>query len=320
MVMAITAAADPQFNVGTVRSRGWMRQIRIPTHLLGEYPFVAVSAFLGLLASLVAVRAALPDAAVRDMPWLLVVAIIPILPWLVPLAAKHLSGLRAGPLQLDFRAEVKPATKDIEELAMKLSGAPVADLPTRSRDIVTRAKEIEAERTEVLLINLSGGRWQLAPLYFFAFLLESRTIVRRLVLEESRGEGERTFVGMCSPHALRRSIEREYPLYKNVRKSTPIVELGEGGESFFRALTAAAAGRPEEDYSPPVDAGRLAQVLGPALERDTIDKRELEGAHGLRRVLNSERRYLAIVENGCSYCVLDQYRVSLDIARRATDR
>ena len=304
------------------RGESVVRRVRgMLARLPGDYPLAAIAAFVFFLAALVAVRSQLPAEALRDMHWLLAVAVVPILPWLLPLAAQHVSQLRAGPLELAFRDldpdQITPSKMAIEDVAVALKDATVADMPTRSGEIVARVKEIEAERTEVVLVNLGGARLSLASLYFFAFLLESRTIVRRLVLEDSHGGGRR-FVGMCSPRALRRSIEREHPLYKDVRKTTAIIDLDRSGELFFSALSREAASRGYDHRSPPPDATRIAHVLGQALEGHPIDGREMEGLPGLRRVLDSERRYIAVVDGDSSYRVLDQYRVALAIARRAT--
>jgi hypothetical protein len=305
---------------GVVRSGRRTRGLSI--QLPHGYPVAAVAAFLLFLAGLIAVRAELPDGAMRDMHWLIAVAVVPMLPFLFPLATRHLSELRAGPLELAFRdldpEQIVPGIKEIEDVAVALSGASIADMPSRSADLIERVKEIEAERTEVVRINLGGPRLKLASLYFFAFLLESRTIVRRLVLEDGQGS-DRAFIGMCSPRALRRSIERDHPLYRGMRKKTPIIDLDNAGDSFFKAFASETA-QPggEAQHSPPADPARVVQILGPALERSWIDRRELDGLPGLRRILDSERRYIAIVDRAGSYQVLDQYRVSLAIARRAT--
>jgi len=59
-------------------------------------------------------------------------------------------------------------------------------------------------------------------------------------------------------------------------------------------------------------------MLGASLERAAIDERELDDPRGLRRILSSDSRYAAVVDRGRLLYVVDQYRVSLEIARRAT--
>jgi hypothetical protein len=59
-------------------------------------------------------------------------------------------------------------------------------------------------------------------------------------------------------------------------------------------------------------------VLGAGLERSSIEQRDLDEPRGLRRILSSESRYVAVVDRRRLLYVVDQYRVSLEIARRAT--
>jgi hypothetical protein len=281
------------------------------------YPLLGIAAFLALLAGLVALRQELSRDAMRDMPWLLVIATIPLLPVLLPLASRYLTGLRAGPVELSFRqlqpAGVTPESTAIEDVALRFAGASIAEMSTRSRDIVARVREIEAGKTEVVPVNIGGERWRLAGLYFFAFLLESRTNVRRLILEQ-----DGVFVGKCVPRALRRAIEREHRLYHDVRKRTPMIDLDQAGERFFRSLAEAGECGEEAEFSPPATPADLAHMLGASLERSSIEQRELDDVRGLRRLLSSEARYVAVVDRGRLLSVVDQYRVSLEIARRAT--
>jgi hypothetical protein len=282
-----------------------------------DYPLVGIAAFLVFLAALVALRQMLSRDAMRDIPWLLVIAAIPLLPVLLPLLSKYLSGLRAGPVELTFRqlqtAGVTPDSTSIEDVALRFAGASIAEMSTRSRDIVARVREIEADKTEVVPINIGGERWRLAALYFFAFLLESRTSVRRLILEQ-----DGAFVGKCVPRALRRAIEREHPLYHDVREKTPMIDLDQAGERFFRSLAETGKCGDEAEFSPTATPADLAHMLGASLERSSIDQRELDDVRGLRRLLSSDSRYVAVVDRGRLACVVDQHRISLEIARRAT--
>lgn len=291
--------------------------IRLPE----GYPLGAVAAFLLLVAVLIALRSELPEESLSELHWVLAVAAIPLLPWLLPLAGKHVKHLRAGGLELELRDfepdQVGPGVREIGDVAEALTKVSIPDTPSRSGEILERIKRIEAERTEIVAIDLAGAPWRLSTIYFFAFLLESRTIVRRLVFEE-RAPGKRTFLGMCSPRALRRSIERERPLYRDVRKGTPLVDLDSSGRAFFRKLVDEICDADDAaGHSPVLDSARLVQLLGPAFEPESLERRTLVGLPGLRRVLDSERRYVAVVERGVSYQVLDRLRVAEAVARHA---
>jgi hypothetical protein len=61
----------------------------------------------------------------------------------------------------------------------------------------------------------------------------------------------------------------------------------------------------------------LKQLVGSAFEPEWLERGEIEGLPGLRRVLGSERQYVAVVERDVSYQVLDRMRVALAVARRA---
>jgi hypothetical protein len=292
--------------------------IRLPD----GYPLGPVSAFLLLVACLVILRSELPEGSLSELHWVLAVAAIPLLPWLLPLVRKNVSNFRAGPVEFALRdlnpEHIGPGVREIGDVADALTEVAIPDTPSRSREILDRVKQIEAERSELVAVDLAGAPWRLSTIYFFAFLLESRTIVRRLVFEE-RTPGRRTFLGMCSPRALRRSIERERPLYRDVRKKTPLVDLDGSGREFFSKLVDEICDADDAvKHSPVLDSERLVQLLGPAFEPERLDRNELDGLPGLRRVLDSERRYVAVVENGSSYQVLDRLRVALAVARRAT--
>jgi hypothetical protein len=123
---------------------------------------------------------------------------------------------------------------------------------------------------------------------------------------------------MCTPRKLRQAIERERPLYRDVRKSNALVDLGGSGHDFFSTLVGEICDTDDgEEHSPVLDPARLVQLLGRDLERERLDVSELDGLPGLRRVVNSDRRYVAVVDNGSSYQVLDRLRVAEMLARRA---
>jgi hypothetical protein len=298
--------------------RGWLAAMRLPD----GYPLAPVSAFLLLVACLVVLRSELPERSLSELHWVLAVAAIPLLPWLLPLVRDNLQNVRAGPVEFTLRDlnpdQIGPGVREVGDVAEALTEVSIPDTPSHSGEILERVKQIEAERTELVAVDLAGAPWRLSTIYFFTFLLESRTIVRRLVFEE-RTPGRRSFLGMCSPRALRRSIERERPLYRDVRKKTPLVDLdGSGHEFFSRLVDEICDADDTAKHSPVLDSTRLVQLLGPAFEPERLDRSELDGLPGLRRVLDSERRYVAVAENGSSYHVLDRLRVAEAVARRVT--
>jgi hypothetical protein len=71
-------------------------------------------------------------------------------------------------------------------------------------------------------------------------------------------------------------------------------------------------------HTPVLDSTNLVQLLGLAFEPERLDRNGLGGLPGLRRVLDSQRRYVAVVDDGSSYQVLDRLRVAEAVARRAT--
>jgi hypothetical protein len=298
--------------------KSWLTAVRLPD----GYPLGPVSAFLLLAACLVVLRSELPEGAMSELHWVLAVAAIPLLPWLLPLVRNNVTNFRAGPLEVALRdlnpEQIGPGVCEIDDVAGALTEVAIPDTPSRSGEILERIKLIEAKRTELVAVDLAGAPWHLSTIYFFAFLLESRTTVRRLVFEE-RTPGKHAFLGMCSPRALRRSIERERPLYREVRKKTPLVDLDGSGHEFFSKLVDEIAADDAAKHSPVLDSARLVKLLGPAFEPERLDRRDLEGLPGVRRVLDSQRRYVAVVENGSSYQVLDRLRVAEAVARRVTD-
>jgi hypothetical protein len=119
-------------------------------------------AFLALFWALTLVRAALPEHALADSRWLVVVAALAVVPALLDHLRPTLSRVNiAGLLEMTFEHPEKLAayTESISpDDAVALRAATLPRGPTEYDSVMSEAERLTAARPEVLLLDLGGGR------------------------------------------------------------------------------------------------------------------------------------------------------------------
>jgi hypothetical protein len=122
------------------------------------YPTRAVVVFLSLMTIILITRYYVPDRAFRDMPWLLVLALIPVLPWLITWAQGMFSILKVGPVEMTFLQigiSVENVAQDLLAISRDQSGnvPPIRkiaeNMTSYAEVVVEKTREITASRIPV---------------------------------------------------------------------------------------------------------------------------------------------------------------------------
>jgi hypothetical protein len=298
---------------------------------LAGYPVKAIIVFLLLLGGLLLIRYLLPDRVFQDMQWLVALALIPVLPWLLAWARRLFSSLKLGPIEMTFlppdpiASQVDDLASSIAELAVDSEGEvrPAGEIAgymtSYSSAIVESTRDIATSRATVLPVDLgSGDKWLLPNLYFLAFLLESRTRLDVMIFTERSGAAQRYLIGSCTPSALRERLEAKIPALGEARKKTSVDNLSQAGFEFFKTLkdqlhTLNLANEPPQW----INAQLLAALLGPDLCDDRVLERDLRSKTALADVLAARLRYVPVVERDEFVGIIDKNECALKVARAA---
>jgi hypothetical protein len=158
-------------------------------------------AFLALFWALTLVRAVLPEHALADSRWLVLVAALAVVSALLDHLRPTLSRLNiAGILEMTFEhADTLAAyTERIgPDDVVAQHAAALQPFPTAYAMVMERAKELTAGRAEVLQVDLGeGSTWWFPNLYVLLLLLRRSAIATIAFVEGPAGVG--AFVGVCS--------------------------------------------------------------------------------------------------------------------------
>jgi len=185
-------------------------------HLVVAYVVLAV-------AGLIAVRATVGALDFISVGWILVLAALPLLPWIVPQLGEFLKtispyvqSLKLGGLQLDLREISRPVMiPSTGILANVPNDVGALSTSTGITELLAALREFRNKGAgPVVVIDLRDGhKWRLPNLYFLVRLLEIEPVVSELVFTEIRGGTDGHVVGTCSPGDFRRQVEAVVPGY-----------------------------------------------------------------------------------------------------------
>lgn len=287
------------------------------------------------LAAFLCVLVALPEVAspraLKAIPWLLLLALVVVLPFALEYLRPLLSQVKFGNLlEFTFRqAQAEGVGSD--DLAAKLRQLDPSSITaqgyaswmqTSSSVIIDKVKDLQQGRAEVLTIDLGAGNvWVIANLYFLALLVSVRTSVRQLAFAATQAQAERRFVGMCAPEDLIGRVGTQLPNLLTAQAKTSYWYGGLDanlGSQFFASLNQAlSADGQAQEYKRWVTESWLRDLLGTSLQQGQVEWRDRLESEAYRFILAYPHRYVAAVRAGQYLFPIDQYRVSLDIARSA---
>lgn len=305
---------------------------------------VAVVFYLVIaVGGLIVLRANVESVDFLSFGWILVLALLPLVPWLLPRlgdfmreVSPYVQSLKLGALQLDFhtlqRHPVQVPTEGIFALVPNDVGALSSE--TAIASLVSALRELRRKGgSPVVIIDLQAARkWRLPNLYFLARLLEIEPVVSQLLLTEERGGADGYFVGVCRPEELRHQIEQTIPEYGNAAKNlrlSPELDLGEASQAreaanAFLGLSQAlpqSSGADDDPVHGYVSPDRVRTILGAmmssvALEVVSVTLRDDD----VRAILGSPHRFVPATAGGLVTGLIDRETVALSVARAAIAR
>jgi WD40 repeat protein len=299
--------------------------------------YVLAATYVVLAGGLIVLRAFDQDFSFLGVGWILVFALVPLLPWLLPSVAPwfgrmapYVQNIRIGSvLELQLR-DAEPRVASLGRLSSVLSVRPLETTgagqftSTDALEIIDSMNELHSKRAELVIVELEGGaKWRYPNLYFLARLLEADPGVRQMIFTEARGGEGGFLVCMCSPSELRKRLEATVPAYAESGRqlsipadmTTPGLHdaLKQQFDAFRQALTAASAQYPEAQGW--VRSAELVKLLGIVCNRVSIEVRDPLTDDDYRTILLSPFRYVATVADGRFNSVIDQVPLATAFAR-----
>jgi hypothetical protein len=299
--------------------------------------YVLALTYVALAGGLIVLRAFDQDFSFLGVGWILAFALVPLLPWLLPLVAPwfrrmapYVQNVRIGSvLELQLRA-AEPRVASLGQVSSILSVRPLETTgagqftSTDALEIIDSMNELHSKRAELVIVELEGGaKWRYPNLYFLARLLEADPGVRQMIFTEARGGEGGFFVGMCSPSELRKRFEAAVPAYAESGRHLSIPadmtaeglheELKRQFDAFRQALAAARARFPEAEGW--VRSAELVKLLGTVCNRVSIEGKDPLTDDDYRTILLSPFRYVATVADGRFSSVIDQVPLATAFAR-----
>jgi len=302
-----------------------------------------VSYIVLAVAGLIVLRASVSSLAFLSPGWILTLAVIPAIPWLLPRLGKFLreispyvQSLKLGALQLDFRA----LRRDSIAVPSSDTFAAVAnDVVALSSEttIVALVKALRQLRREgggpVGIIDLQDGRkWRLPNLYFLARLLEIDPVVRQLVFTDKRWGVDGYFVGTCRPDEFGRQTIRGVPGYTEASRGfrLPVggdladpAQAGEAAQAFQALLSSLpqASGTDDDLAHGYITSERLRTIMGRLLSRIAVEEvSETLDEEDVRAILGSPNRFVPTTVGKLVDGFIDREAVALSVARAAVAR
>jgi hypothetical protein len=306
--------------------------------------YLAVVYLVIAVAALVALRANVEALEFLSVGWILVLAVLPLLPWLLPRlggflkeVSPYVQSVRIWALQLDFRALQQDA------IAVPSSGM-LAAVPndnsalssgTQINELVRRLRELRRQGGgPVGIIDLQHGhKWRLPNLYFLARLLELEPVVNCLIFTEMRGGIDGYFVGSCLPSDLRRQTEQSVtgyadasrdlrlPAEPNFADAAQAQEVGTAFQSFRKALPKPPVETDDDPVLGYLTTERVQTILARVLSDVAVEAvSETLTEENVRAIVGSPHPFVPATAGGRVTGFVDREAVALSVARAALSR
>jgi hypothetical protein len=305
------AQPDSPASVQPARAKRWWRRV--------DAVYLATGYLIAAVAALLVARALADGLDFLGVGWILVLVLIPLIPWLLPLLEEVAPRIRSFSL-----AGVQIELKDTQNAPMTLpSAGNFVGLPndmsafstsTSITSLISALREQGGGPAAVIDLR-NGDKWLYRNAYFLAYLLEADEQVRELVFTETRAGSDGFLVGTASPAGFRLKIAQAIPAYASATLSAPLTAF----ESFTNALntTAGTASALElEAVHGYISSASLLQLTGAALSRASVE--EAGGSlteENIRTVLGFRDPYVPTTVDGQLTGLLDRDLVALSVAR-----
>jgi hypothetical protein len=300
--------------------------------LLVAYAVVAV-------AGLIVLRALVDALGFISLGWILVLAALPVLPWLLPLLGDFLKAIRPFVQSVSLGA-LKVDLRSVRREPIAVAGASFTDVPndfnalsqgTRIKDLVLALQKVRlAGGWPIGVIDLRDGRWWKLPnLYFLSRILEIEPIVSQLVFTEAHNGTDGYFVATCRPGELRRHIEQtnrqyadasrnlQFPSKLDLFDAQQAQQLGNAFQNFLGPPPAS----PPPDDDPVQGYVTPERIRTPALGLISTTSIEATTAtltdDQVRTALNAPYPFVPATTAGHLTGLIDRESVALTVARAA---
>ena len=211
------AASDARGRTGSVRGQA----LALPV------------AYAITLVALIVLRALVGHLGFISMGWLLVLALVPILPWLVPALAPLATRVAPfvqsvklpGGFEIALGSAARPAAglgqvEDVltaDHLAQGLVASPTPFTTTDAITVISGVQAVRSTGADTVVVDLGTGmKWRLPNLYFLAWLIANEPVLHWVVFTENRSNTSGLFVGLCGAADVCTRIEAAYPQYAQV--------------------------------------------------------------------------------------------------------
>jgi hypothetical protein len=315
-----------------------------PRRALGRWTTELFAAYLAIVVSLlIALRATVDSLDFVGVGWIILLTVLPLVPWLLPRLGPFLKSLSPylqsfslGGVQLELRAVedaaiVVPTSGNLAPIANDQSGFSSS---TAIVDLVSQLRNLRRDGAPpVGVIDLQDGqKWLLPNLYFLCFMLEADPILTELVFTEKRAEVDGYFVLACGPSDFRRRVDvavTEYSAVATTLALTPgrLIDASYANDltgkfqAFLSALNATVpAGAPRDHVFGYLNAARVTELVGAARAPFVDDPGTTLSDSTLVTVLNASQRYLPWTSAALLVGIIDRDQVALAVARVALAR
>jgi hypothetical protein len=330
--VANSSAADP--DLGPSTKPRWERVSAIYWGTL----YLALA-----MACLIAARAQWDALDFLGVGWMLALALIPLLPWLLP-KAEHVVTAITPRLRSFSLAGVKIELSDSQKSPLSLPTAGLlAGLPndlavlSSSTNISSLVSAVRTSRQEgrgpIAIIDLrEGTKWLLRNLYFLVLLLEIDEQVVELVFTETRAGTDGYLVGTSTPAAFRLRIEQGVPAYADAASIASLARLRDRADAvgsqetaqaflqFSQSLNVAPAPSvlERDALTGYLSSEMLLRLAGAVVSTSAVEEgRGTLSEQDLRTVLDYRDPYVPTVRNQQLSGLIDRAAVALSVSRAA---
>lgn len=305
-------------------------------------PFFLVGYFVVAIAGLIVLRTLVGSLDFISIGWMIVLVVLPLLPWLLPSLGEYLKSISPYVKTLKL-AGVEIGLRQVRSAPIAVpTGGVLASVPndavalssgTTISLIISSLRNLRLQGgSQAGIIDLQNGhKWRLPNLYFLARLLEIDPVVSQLIFTEMRGGTDGYLVGTCEQGDLRRRIEQAVPIYARAAGALLLPagsdltnldraqELGSAFQTFMSALGISSSGDDDPIHGY-VNTRRISQLRVPLSHAainapgETLD----EGA--LSMVLDAPNRFIPTTVDGRLADLIDRDAVALAVARTLLTR
>lgn len=317
-------------------------QIQRTPPLLARLSLVLMIVYVTLATALITLRALVGPLDFLSVGWIILLALIPLLPWLIPALGPAVRDVAPfirevklpGGVEISLAAAERPViglgpveeTLTSDHLVHGLSTTATPFTTTDSMAVIHGVQTVRQSGAEAVLVDIGDStKWRLPNLYFLTWILSNDPITRWMVLTETRGDISGFLIGMCAAAELRERIEVAYPAYAAV---SPQLEYSDPARIQNQQQLADEFNKIRAGVAPPitteempmlkwVSTTEVRDLLGPHLVRSTVDWTVALDRAGLETIINSNSRYVAAIgQDGRFRGLVDQREVVLEFARR----